>query len=88
MFQREEISSCLTKSGRFFNQKFSLCRLLPRTVLPRPGPPDVDTGPMREKLWKIINTCRCFGFLSLLLELPPKGCLNLALCPTSVTTSF
>ena len=50
-------------------------------VGPRTG---VDARGAPETIYR----CSLFSFLSLTLELQLKGCLNLVLCPTSVTTSL
>ena len=50
-------------------------------VGPRTG---VDARGAPETIYR----CSLFSFLSLALKLQLKGCLNLVLCPTSVTTSL
>ena len=50
-------------------------------VGPRTG---VDARGTPETIYR----CSLFSFLSLALKLQLKGCLNLVLCPTSVTTSL
>ena len=54
-----------------------------------PPAPNLLPAPYRPngRVYSIYR-CSLFSFLSLALELPPKGCLNLVLCPTSVTTSL